>query len=136
MTQDEAQLKAAAHWFRKADDALASARAESTAGRYDFALNRAYYAAFYAASAVLILRGQHFVKHTGLRASVHRTLVKGGVLDTRFGQIFDRLFDARQRADYLSLATVTPDDALALISEAVDFVAQMKRLAPDASGPG
>ena len=43
-----------------------AARAELDARRYSFAINRAYYAAFYAASAVLLSQGRHFVKHAGV----------------------------------------------------------------------
>jgi uncharacterized protein (UPF0332 family) len=111
VTADEAARGAVAYWLDKAEAALASARAELAAGRYDFAINRAYYAAFYAASAVLLTRGQHFVKHTGVRGAVRRDLVKSGALDVRWGQTFDRLFDTRQRADYVVLVTVKLDEA-------------------------
>ena len=63
------------YWLRKAGDALQSARSEAQAGRLDFAVNRAYYACFYAASAVLPRMGKKFVKHSGLRAAVHQDLV-------------------------------------------------------------
>ncbi len=43
MTQDEARRSVVQYWMRKADDALASARSEFSAGRMDFAVNRAYY---------------------------------------------------------------------------------------------
>jgi uncharacterized protein (UPF0332 family) len=62
VSEDEA-AKVVASWFDKADAALASALAERTAGRIDFAVNRAYYAAFYAASAALLHRGQSFTRH-------------------------------------------------------------------------
>ena len=52
-------------WMTLAEEALASGRAELDAGRYSFAINRAYYAAFYAVSAVLLSQGRHFVKHAG-----------------------------------------------------------------------
>lgn len=140
MTKEEAVRGAVAYWLEKATAALASARAELAADRRDFAVNRAYYAAFYAASAVLLARGQHFVKHTGVRAAVHRSLIKRETLDAHWGQVFDRLFDGRQRADYLALVTVDPDEARSLIRDAEGFVEQMRRLVPESSpgqaGPG
>jgi predicted nucleotidyltransferase len=65
----------AGEWMGMADEALASARAEVDAQRWRSAINRAYYAAFYAASAVLLSRGRHFVKHAGLQTALHRDLV-------------------------------------------------------------
>ena len=71
MTEQEARDRAVQHWLRKSADASESAQSELRAGRYDFAVNRAYYAAFYSASAVLLAQGRHFVKHTGVRAAIH-----------------------------------------------------------------
>ena len=98
------------------------------AGRYDFAVNRSYYSAFYAASAVLLVRGRHFVKHTGVRAAIHQALVKPGLLDRRSGRIYERLFDARQRADYLALTETQSEEAASMAAEAGEFVAVMRAL--------
>lgn len=114
--------------MRKSADALESAQSELRAGRYDFTVNRAYYAAFYAASAVLLVHGRHFVKHTGVRAAVHQTLVKPGLIDSRSGRIFERLFDARQRADYLALTETQAEEAASMTAEAREFVAAMRAL--------
>lgn len=114
--------------MRKSADALESARSELRAGRYDFAVNRSYYAAFYAASAVLLVRGRHFVKHTGVRAAIHQALVKPGLLDRRSGRIYERLFDARQRADYLALTETQSEEAASMAAEAGEFVAAMRAL--------
>jgi uncharacterized protein (UPF0332 family) len=81
MTQDEARDQVVEYWMRKAGDALESARSEARSTRMEFAVNRAYYACFYAASAVLLRLGKKFVKHTGLRAAVHQDLVKTTKLD-------------------------------------------------------
>ena len=117
------------YWFDRAEAALASARSESLADRPDFAVNRAYFAAFYAASAVLLARGRRFVKHTGVRAAVHRDLVKTGSLAPELGRVFDRLFESRHRADYLDLVRFETEEVEQLIEEASVFVAELKRLA-------
>lgn len=106
MSRDAGTAKAVAFWLDKADAALVSARAEHAAGRFDFAVNRAYYAAFYAASAALLHRGRRFTKHTGLRAAIHRELVKSGAIDAEWGRAFDRLFESRQREVDFGAASV------------------------------
>lgn len=137
MTGHEARDRAVSQWLRKSVDATQSAQSELRAGRYDFAVNRACYAAFYAASAVLLADGRHFVKHTGVRVAIHQTLVKPGRIDPRFGRIFDRLFDARQRADYLALTETQAEEAANLAAEAGEFVAVMRTLiAPVAPAAG
>ena len=54
MSEDEARRAVIQHLMDKADKALAAARREHTAGDLDLAVNRVYYACFYAASAVLL----------------------------------------------------------------------------------
>jgi uncharacterized protein len=117
-----------AFWLDKADAALASARAEQIAGRMDFAINRAYYAAFYAASAVLLHLGRSFSKHAGLRAAIHRELIKPGHVDAESGRAFDRLFESRQRADYLALCEFETGEAEGLIADACGFVSNLRSL--------
>ncbi|OGA45733.1 MAG: hypothetical protein A3F74_08245 [Betaproteobacteria bacterium RIFCSPLOWO2_12_FULL_62_58] len=72
----------------RTDSALASAASELAARRYDFAANRAYYACFYAASAVLLVAGRKFTKHSGVRGAVHQELVKPGLLDATWGRAY------------------------------------------------
>ncbi len=56
------------YWLGKAQEALESAKSEYKAGRLSFAINRIYYACFYAVSAVLRERGKKFKKHKGVAA--------------------------------------------------------------------
>ena len=72
-------------WMTRAEEALASGHAELDAKRFSFAINRAYYAAFYAASAVLLSQGRHFVKHAGVQNALHRDLVHTGLRGIAFG---------------------------------------------------
>jgi len=106
------------YWREQARLALDSARAELSAGRHHFAINRAYYAAFYAASAVLLRRDRRYARHATLRGAVHRVLVKGGLLESELGRDYDQLFESRQRVDYIELVTVDPENAADLIHRA------------------
>lgn len=115
-------------WIGKSEESLAPAQAEFAAGRFSFAANRAYYVAFYAASALLLWHGKRFVKHAGLRSAVHRDLVKRGLLTVEWGKALDRLFESRQRADYLELAEVDAEEAAAMVAQAEGFAGEMKRL--------
>ena len=132
MTQDEARDRIVAYWTRKAADALQSARSEERAGRSDFAVNRAYYACYYAASAVLLRAGKKFVRHSGLRAAVHQELVKAGKLDAKWGKVFDRIFENRQSADYVELWGFETDQVEKIINDAEGFVQEMLRLLNEA----
>ena len=93
-----------AYWLEKAHESLQSARSEYESGRLSFAMNRIYYAAFYALTALFRDRDRAFKKHKGLRSALHRDLVKNGIVETHWGKFFDDVFESRQRGDYTPLS--------------------------------
>lgn len=82
---------------------------EFDAEEYDFAVNRLYYAAFYAVSAVLIKRNMTFRKHSGVRGAFHLEYVATGLLDVKWGRLYDQLFEDRQESDYVALVEFEKD---------------------------
>ncbi len=86
------------------------------------AMNRCYYAVFYAASALAVAQGATFRKHSGLIAYFHAEYVKPGLLDRKLGRILQSAFDNRSEADYQDLIRFTKDDVEASLQEAVCFV--------------
>lgn len=128
MKKEKARAEVINYWMEKAHEALESARSEQNSDRLVFAVNRAYYACFYSASAVLMRLGKRFRKHSGVRASVHRSLVKTGMLDASMGRFYDLAFKSRQRGDYQELVVFLPEEARELIVQAEIFVANMQRL--------
>jgi uncharacterized protein (UPF0332 family) len=110
MSKEADRLTVARGWWAHAVEALKTA--EHDAAMFpSAAVNRAYDACFYAASAVLQYEGRHFVEHTGVRAAVHGDLVKTGRLPRDAGEGFDRPLKARQSADYGAMSRVTPEGA-------------------------
>jgi len=101
-------------WWRMAEEALQSARMEREAGFLHSAINRAYYAVFYAATAALVDQGLEFKKHSGVRAALHREFVKKGLLSQEIGVLYDRLFEDRKHGavNLLDCKTRPPDFAV------------------------
>lgn len=122
MTRGEATEKAVRFWLERAQESLTSATDEARARRLAFAVNRCYYAAFYAASAVLLERGHRFVKHSGLRAAIHRELVKPGFLADDWGKFYDRLFHDRQQGDYVEFVAFEPGEVEETVRRTIDLV--------------
>lgn len=54
MTEKEKRVEVIHYWWDKAQESLEAARRELAASSYDFAMNRAYYALFYAVSVLLL----------------------------------------------------------------------------------
>lgn len=128
MTQEHARREVVAYWTEKAAEALSSAEAEFEAGRFSFAVNRAYYACFYSLSSVLLVEDLRFVKHSGVRAALHRSLVKTGRLRAEWGRFYDRVFENRQRGDYQELVHFDAEQVAEIVEQAKGFVAEMHRL--------
>jgi uncharacterized protein (UPF0332 family) len=128
MTLGEARAEMVKYWRGKAQEALASANAELAAGRLHYAVNRAYYACFYAASALLLLEGRKFVKHTGVRAALHQWLIKPARLGKAWGEFYDGLFQLRGRADYSAMVLLKAEGVADAVKQATAFVAEMDRL--------
>jgi uncharacterized protein (UPF0332 family) len=91
------------YWLQKSRESLEAAHDEFKAGRLSFAVNRIYYACFYAVSALLMQKELRFKKHSGVRAAFHQNFVKKGEIDREQGRFYDEIFEARQRGDYIEL---------------------------------
>jgi len=116
-------------FLAKADRSLAAAEVLLRNGHPDFAASRAYYAAFYAASAALLGMGLKFATHRGLLGAVHQQLVKTGKLPTGAGEAIGSLFEARQTGDYESLPCPMPsEEGGEAIALARFFVSEVRSL--------
>lgn len=128
MSEDEARREMVRHWWKRARESLQSARRELEAGVPHFAINRAYYAVFYAASAALLERRFDFKKHAGVRAAFHREFIKAGLLAREHGELYDRLFKDRQYGDYVVLAEFEPTYVREEINRVETFLTVMRPL--------
>ncbi len=66
----------------------------------DTACSRAFYAAFYAVSALFLVEGKSYKRHTAVEVAVHRDLVKTGRWDESLGHGYSSLRNLRAVGDY------------------------------------
>ncbi len=112
----------AADLLVKARRALASARLLLESGDADGACNRAYYAMFDAARAVLIALKEPLPRtHSGLIASFGLAVVAKDHLPKSLGMALNRVQRIREIADYTGDG-VAPNDARAAVAAAEAFV--------------
>jgi uncharacterized protein (UPF0332 family) len=114
--------------LERAEQSVQAAKELAASGFYDFAASRAYYAAFYAATAALLNEGLEFSKHSGVIASVHQRLVKTGRLDTDHGKELNWLFELRNVGDYGVIVHVSQQDAERAVRIAENFLRAIKSL--------
>jgi uncharacterized protein len=103
VTEEEARARIVQYWWDRAQASLQAARRELAAGAYAFAINRAYYALFYAVSALLLQEGRQFKRHSGVRAAFNQDFIRTGRVEMRYGDLYNQLFDDRQAGDYVAL---------------------------------
>lgn len=110
-------MRSAPDWWRRAVRALRTA--ELLSGHDpDACVSRAYYAAFYAVTALMALEERSFSSHHALRIAVHRDLVRAGRWTSAEGEAFDWLSAVRHTGDYGGAASVDTDDARMAFSKA------------------
>ncbi len=68
------------------------------------AVNRAYYALFYAVSTLLLEDDRKSKKHSGLRAAFNRAFVKPGRFSKTNGELYNCLYRDHQKKDYIAFA--------------------------------
>jgi len=114
--------------LERAEQSIQAARELSGSGYHDFAASRAYYAAFYAATAVLLVEDLGAGKHSGVIALIHQRFVKAGKLDKEQGKALNWLFELRGVGDYGVTAHVSEQEAGRAIEAAESFVRAVKSL--------
>jgi uncharacterized protein (UPF0332 family) len=127
---DDALAKARER-MRLAVSVLADAKLLLDAGSARSSVNRAYYAVFYAARALLLTRGLEARKHAGVRSFLDREFVKTGELDRSMSETYHDLFNWRTDADYRDFVEVPMDTAQDLIARAREFVETVQQSLTD-----
>lgn len=112
----------------RATQSIQAAKELARKGYYDFAASRAYYAAFYGATAILLNEGLDFSKHSGVIASIHQRFVKTGKLSKEQGKDLNWLFEIRNVGDYGGVARVSRPQADRAIQAAEGFLQAVKLL--------
>lgn len=116
------QAELIAYRQARAAESLLEAEELLHRGHVNTFVNRLYYACFYAVLALSIAKNFSSSKHSGVRAFFHREFIKTGRLDMRLGSLFDRLFDTRQKADYVDLVYFDAAEVGPWLAEAQEFV--------------
>ncbi|HOE66727.1 MAG TPA: HEPN domain-containing protein [Candidatus Hydrogenedentes bacterium] len=92
MTPERAQQ--IAYRMERAHEALSAARLLLERGHVYDAINRMYYAGFYAVVALLLVDGLYSSKHTGVRALFNMHWIRTEKLPVEVGKFFQLLFDS------------------------------------------
>jgi len=113
--------------FKRAEEAFDEALILIKNKKWNAAINRLYYSCFYAVIALLLKNGIETQIHDGARIKFSNEFIKQGKIDIRYGKIFSKLFDYRQKGDYGDFFDFDEEMVLPLIEQVRDFLTEMKR---------
>jgi len=91
------------------------------------AVNRAYYAFFHAAKAMLNTLGFDAKTHSGLISEFGLRIIKTKMLDKKFAQYFRRAFEMRESSDYEIGIVFGKDEVQSLIKNAEEFLKKAQK---------
>ena len=120
MTPEEQAL--VRYRLERANEALDEAELLFESGHLHTYVNRLYYACFYAVSALLVTKGFSTSKHAHLRALLHKELIRPGTVPLQYGQLFDLLFNNRQKGDYSDFVVFRTEQVEGWLRQAREFV--------------
>ncbi|MDO4163291.1 MAG: HEPN domain-containing protein [Bacteroides sp.] len=101
---DEHRKALALYRFERAEQTLKEAEYMRNGGFFNAAVNRLYYACFYAATGLLVAKGIEAGTHTGVKTMLSYHFIRTGLLDMQHGATYSNLFDKRHSSDYEDFA--------------------------------
>lgn len=116
--------------LERAQQSVEAAQELAASGYADFAASRAYYAAFYGATALLLSEELAFGKHSAVLGFIHKEFVRMGKLNKEHGKNLNWLFELRGVGDYGVTLHVSQQDAKRAIQVATEFLRAVHALLP------
>ena len=117
--------------MRQADDSLREAGILRDADAQRGAVNRAYYAMFYALLALLATKQLGTSRHSGAISLFDREFVKTGVFAPDLSKALHLAFDRRQIHDYGEMIDLDAGISNEAIADATKFVAAVRQYLTD-----
>ena len=125
---EQSRLGLVRYRMERADETMEEVSILSEHGHYNAAVNRLYYACYYAAEALLLNNHISASTHAGVKSMLGLHFVSKGILSLAHGKTFNTLFEKRHSSDYEAFAYCDKElvDSLTQLAEA--FIASIKEL--------
>lgn len=119
---DEATLKEVTLYIENANESLSVAQLNLDNDFYAAAINRAYYAIFYSANALLATKKLARSKHSGVLSAFRQHFIKTGLMPSELSEIYGQVMDDRHEGDYEIITATSKEDAEIDVLQARHFV--------------
>ena len=111
--------------FTKAQEAIVEVNGLMQMHMWNLAVNRLYYACYYAVSALLANSDISSKTHAGTRQMFGQHFVVTGKVKKSTGEYYSKIFTYRQKGDYEDFFDYTESDISELIPPAKELVAEI-----------
>lgn len=108
--------------LEKAEEAYTAAKILYYAAQWNAAINRLYYACFYAASAVLLDRHIGAKSHAGVLGMFSERIVRTGEITLDDFRVYSKLLGWRTKGDYSDMFDYTKEDLDMVMQPTRDFL--------------
>lgn len=112
--------------FIRAEESLDDAYILAQNNKWNTVANRLYYSCFYAVGALLLKHNIETKTHVGTRTQFGLQFIKPGLIDKKFGKLYSKLFDYRQKGDYGDLYDFDKETIEPLIVTVKEFIEEIK----------
>ena len=92
------------------------------------AVNRFYYATFYAARALLATKALDSSKHSGVISLFQKEFVKTGIINIDVSKTFTRVFERRVDADYEDFVQLTKEEVESTRNRTSEFIQECEKV--------
>lgn len=117
-----------AYRLQRAHETLKEADYNAQGDYYNAAVNRLYYACYYAASALMVSNNLEAASHKGIKTMLGLKFIKTGLLEPKYGRIYQQLFENRQSGDYEDFVYCDKELYDMLRPQAEDFVNKISEM--------
>ena len=98
---------------------------------WNTAINRMYYACYYAVGALLLSKGIRTSTHSGCRQKFGQMFINTGTIEKEIGKHYSELFEKRQKGDYDDFIDYDEDTTLRLIGPSKQLIKVIKEYLKD-----
>lgn len=81
---------------------------------------------FYSVQALLLLNGASFSKHSQVKGYFNREFIKTEIFPKQFGRLYNKVFEYRQKFDYVDLAIPEKELISEYIESAKEFISKIE----------
>ncbi|PJB55476.1 MAG: hypothetical protein CO098_16270 [Bacteroidetes bacterium CG_4_9_14_3_um_filter_41_19] len=117
--------------LERAKETLEDAQLLIESKRWNSAINRLYYSAFYAVIALLLNENHKTTTHNGVKSIFSEQFIKNNIISQEFGKKYSQLFTWRQKGDYADLFDFTEEKVLPYYDFVKKFIIQIEKIIND-----